>query len=240
MIDLFRIKDDLWDLGDILLISVIVFGSRIPIYQITKRIFSFSWSPLVVNFIINLIQSLLLIVLTLGFVVFKYNHSLTFFGLKKIRPVKNINYGLFGGIAIWLLITLINNCIYTVTTELFQCRPPTQAAVKNLLSSENLFLFLAHSLLIVIIAPITEEIFFRGFIYLYCKNKVGTKWGIIISALAFGIAHFDFWIFLPTFSGGVILAWIYEKTDSLYPAMIAHGTWNGIIIILLYILWEVG
>ncbi|MBM7557901.1 CPBP family intramembrane glutamic endopeptidase [Halanaerobacter jeridensis] len=239
MIDLFKIKDDLWNLGDILLISIIVFGGRIPIYQITKIIFSSS-SLLILNFIVHLIQSLLLVCLTLSFVVFKYNHSLTFFGLKKIKPVKNINYGLLGGIFIWLLITLINNCIYVVTTEFFQCRPATQAAVKSLLSSENLFLFLVHSLLIVIIAPITEEIFFRGFIYLYCKNKVGIKWGIIISALVFGLAHFNFWIFLPTFSGGIILAWIYEQTDSLYPAMIAHGTWNGIIIVLLYILWGVG
>ena len=240
MIDLLKAEDDLWDLKDILLILIIVFGGKIPIYQGLKNIISLPWSPVVLNFIVHLTQSLLLIILTLGVVVFKYDYSLSFFGLKKIKPVKNINYGLIGGITIWILITVVNNCVYSITTNIFQCRPPTQAAVQSLLSSDSLLLFTVHSLLIIIVAPITEEIFFRGFIYLYCKNKVGVYWGIIISGLVFGLAHFNLWIFLPTFIGGIVLAWIYEKTNSLYPAMIAHGTWNGIIIVLLYFLWEIG
>ena len=232
-------KDDLWSLNDILLIIIISFGVRIPVYQLIETIFSHFFSTLVLNLIVHLIQSCLLVSLTLGFVIFKYNYPLTFFGLKKVKPVENIIYGLFGGAVIWLLITGVNNLIYLITTYFFQFQPPTQAAVKNLLGSENLFLFLAHSLLIVVIAPLTEEIFFRGFIYLYLKNRLGVKWAIINSALIFGLAHFDFWIFLPTFSGGVILAWICEETNSLYPSMIAHATWNGIVIILIYILWGI-
>lgn len=238
MINLFKTKKDLWNLKDIFLILIIVFGGRMPIYLGLKKIFIFSIPPILVNCIVHLIQSLLLVALTLGIVIFKYNYSLNFFGLKKIKSVKNINYGLLGGVIIWGLIILINNFIYSVTTYLFKCRPPTQAAVDSLLNSDSLLLFIVHSLLLIIIAPITEEIFFRGFIYLYCKNKFGILWGIVASALIFGLAHFNFWVFLPTFSGGIILAWIYEETDSLYPAMIAHSTWNGIIIIVLYFLWK--
>mgnify|MGYP006269952159 CR=1 FL=1 len=238
MIDSSGSKNKLWNLIDIISVLIIVFGGRIPIYYALKNIHFFAWSPVILNFTVHLIQSLLLISLTFYFAIFKYNYSLTVFGLKKIKPVKNINYGLIGGITIWLLITIVNNLIYVITINIFQSKPPTQAAVKSLLNSDSLLFFLVHSLLIIVVAPITEEIFFRGFIYLYFKSKVGVQWGIISSALIFGVAHFNLWIFLPTFIGGIILAWIYEQTDSLYPAMIAHGTWNGIIIFLLYILWE--
>ena len=240
MKDVIQTQNKIWNLSDILLVLIIVFGGESIIYKILE--FSFSWqkSPLVLTLILHLTQSLLLVMLTLALVVYKYDYSLADFGLIKVNFGKNINYGVMGGVIIWLIVTFSNNFIYSIATKFFQVEPPTQQAIQSLLSSDNLFLFVIHSLLIVILAPITEEIFFRGFIYPYCKRKLDAKGGMLISGLIFAVAHFNFWIFIPTFIGGVILAFIYERTNSLYPAMIAHSTWNGIVIFLVYFLWELG
>jgi membrane protease YdiL (CAAX protease family) len=240
MKDIITGKDRAYNLGDILLIIIIVFGGKNIIYRGLKFVLAVNDSSLVLQFSFHLLQSLLLVVLTLCFVKFKYNYSLVDFGLIKTKLVKIINYGLLGGISIWLVITFVNNFIHSIITKLFNLNPPAQGAIRNLLSSDNLFWFIAHSLLIIIIAPITEEIFFRGVIYPYCKNKLGIINGILINGVVFGVAHFNFWIFIPTFIGGIVLAWIFEQTRSLYPAIIAHSTWNCIVIFLVYILWEVG
>ncbi|MGM0370109.1 MAG: CPBP family intramembrane glutamic endopeptidase [Bacillota bacterium] len=240
MKDVFMEKDMAYDLGDILLIIIIVFGGKSIIYRVVEFFLAVNKSSLVLHFSFHLLQSLLLVALTLGFVKFKYNYSLVNFGLKKTKLIKIINYGLLGGMSIWLVIMFVNNFIHSIIIKLFDFNPPAQGTIRSLLGSDNLFWFIAHSLLIIIIAPITEEIFFRGLIYPYCKNKLGIIKGSLINGIVFAVAHLNFWIFIPTFIGGVALAWIYEQTRSLYPAMIAHSTWNCIVIFLVYILWEVG
>ncbi len=80
-----------------------------------------------------------------------------------------------------------------------------------------------------IIAPITEEIFFRGLILVFLLKKFSPFKAIIISSLLFSIAHLRFDDFISLFFYGIVFALIFYKTGSLYMSIIAHFLTNLIL-----------
>ena len=84
--------------------------------------------------------------------------------------------------------------------------------------------------LVCVLVPIGEEMFFRGFVY-------GTlrRWGVaaatVLSALFFAVVHQQIVHFLPIALLGVVLAVAYERTGSLLPAMLIHAA-NNLVAVL--------
>ena len=80
-------------------------------------------------------------------------------------------------------------------------------------------------------APVVEELTFRGLGLAVVGDAVGVVPAIFITGLAFGLAH-GLVIALPVLAAfGVILAVVRVKTDSLYPAIFLHATFNGLALI---------
>lgn len=75
---------------------------------------------------------------------------------------------------------------------------------------------------VVILAPILEEIIFRGIIFNKLNSKMNTTAAIIISALVFGIFHMNIVQGLNAFVIGIVLAFIYAKTHNLYTCISIH------------------
>jgi len=74
----------------------------------------------------------------------------------------------------------------------------------------------------VIIVPITEEIFFRGIILAgLLKNHKSSK-AIILSAVIFGLVHIYPSHIISAMLGGILIGWVYWKTNSLIPGIILH------------------
>ena len=88
--------------------------------------------------------------------------------------------------------------------------------------------------LVCLIAPLAEETIFRGFIYGWLRRRIPVLPAVLISAAVFSAAHLVLVLALPLFGVGVILALLYEYSDSLLPGAIVHGLFNlvGIIAIL--------
>lgn len=86
-----------------------------------------------------------------------------------------------------------------------------------------------------VVAPIKEEMLFRGLIYPPFRRALGKGKGMLLTGLLFATFHFDVIRFLPLFIGGVVLAWLYERSSSIWPAIVAHGTWNGLMALALWI-----
>lgn len=85
-----------------------------------------------------------------------------------------------------------------------------------------------------IVGPLVEEIYFRGMIYPVMRQRYGVWGGIVLCGLIFGVSHLDLWRAIPLTAGGMILAYIYEKTGSVMPCAVAHGIWNGVMSLLLF------
>ena len=84
----------------------------------------------------------------------------------------------------------------------------------------------------VLFAPIVEELTFRGLGLAVVGDAVGVMPAILITGLAFGLAH-GLVIALPILAAfGVILAVVRVKTNSLYPAILLHATFNGLALIV--------
>jgi membrane protease YdiL (CAAX protease family) len=88
--------------------------------------------------------------------------------------------------------------------------------------------------LVCLIAPLAEETIFRGFLYGWLRRRLTVLPAVVISAALFSAAHVVLVLALPLFGVGVILALLYEYSDSLIPGAIVHGLFNlvGIVAIL--------
>lgn len=88
--------------------------------------------------------------------------------------------------------------------------------------------------LVCLIAPLSEETVFRGFIYGWLRRRLPVIPAVVVSAAVFSAAHLVLVLALPLFAVGVILALLYEYSDSLVPGAIVHGLFNlvGILAIL--------
>lgn len=79
--------------------------------------------------------------------------------------------------------------------------------------------------------PIAEEIVFRGAILRVLQNALGERkrWiAIVISALIFGIVHFNLAQGLHAFLIGLLLGWLYSKTGSILPGFVFHWVNNTV------------
>jgi len=85
--------------------------------------------------------------------------------------------------------------------------------------------------LVVIVAPLTEELLFRGLILRGLLRHYTTRTAIIASAVLFGVFHLNPWQFLGATVLGVLFAWIFVRTGSLYPCIFGHAFANGVPLI---------
>ena len=82
-----------------------------------------------------------------------------------------------------------------------------------------------------IMVPFAEEIVFRGAIQRVLQNALGkrNRWiAIVVSALIFGIIHFNLAQGLHAFLIGLLLGWLYSKTGSILPGFVFHWVNNTV------------
>jgi len=88
---------------------------------------------------------------------------------------------------------------------------------------------------LVILAPVAEEILFRGYLYGKLKKYVPIWFAIILSSALFGLAHGAWNVGIDTFALGVVLCVVREITGSLWPSILLHSLKNGLAYYLLFI-----
>jgi len=89
-------------------------------------------------------------------------------------------------------------------------------------------------IVVCVIAPISEETIFRGFIYGWLRRWGPAALAVPLSALIFSAAHQQLVLFLPLFFVGVVLALLYQGSRSILPGVLTHALFNlpNIILIL--------
>jgi uncharacterized protein len=91
--------------------------------------------------------------------------------------------------------------------------------------------FVANFVVVAVLAPIAEEITFRGLGYRLLE-PFGKWTAVLLVGLAFGLAHglVEALPILAAFGAG--LAYIRMRTGSVYPGMIVHATFNSLVLIV--------
>lgn len=88
------------------------------------------------------------------------------------------------------------------------------------------------AILIIVIAPILEEVFFRGFVLQGLVNKWGKYIGAIVTALIFAVLHLQFESFIPIFILSLILSLLFIRSKSIWPCILFHIINNSIAFVV--------
>lgn len=126
-----------------------------------------------------------------------------------------------------LIVFLFVGCFDTLTFLLGRPIVPEFMADTYKTAHFTLLLWLAF----VIIAPVMEEIFFRGFLFTGLESsRLGPAGAIIIASLIWSVMHIQYDIYgrVNLFLGGLLLGFARAKSNSIYPPMVMHILQNTI------------
>ena len=87
---------------------------------------------------------------------------------------------------------------------------------------------------IIVLAPISEELIFRRFIFGFLAPRYGFVAALLLTSLAFALIHFSLYSLPALFILGIGFQLIYLKFGSLYPAIMMHAFSNAIAVTLLF------
>ena len=89
--------------------------------------------------------------------------------------------------------------------------------------------------IIAIVAPIFEELIFRGIILDGLLKRYTPITAIVVSSILFGIVHLNPWQFITGLAIGFFSGWVYYKTRSVLPSIIIHVSSNASVFLMSYI-----
>jgi len=97
----------------------------------------------------------------------------------------------------------------------------------------------ALGILSVTLAPLMEELFFRGFLYPVLARRLGVLIAVLITALGFALLHgaqlmFSWGPVLVIFLVGLVLTMVRAKTNSVAAGVIIHMAYNGTITVAMF------
>ena len=124
---------------------------------------------------------------------------------------------------------LVTSCMNAVVVWAFPLSRWEEAMFERMMSSG-----LASVVATCILAPVLEEMLFRGiilrsFLHQYPRNRA-----ILCSAALFGAAHMNIYQFFVALVLGSVLGWLYERARSLWPCILLHSAYNGVITYLFF------
>ncbi len=81
------------------------------------------------------------------------------------------------------------------------------------------------------LAPLVEELVFRGLLYGWLAGRWGTVAAWIVSSLAFAAAHVELAHVILVLPLGLLFGWLRRRTDSLWPSLVAHMANNCVAVV---------
>jgi membrane protease YdiL (CAAX protease family) len=91
---------------------------------------------------------------------------------------------------------------------------------------------LATVLAFILIAPLMEELLFRGIILGGFLRRYRPGTAVVVSAVLFGLVHLNPYQFVSALITGLLLGWLFLRTGSLWPCFVGHALYNGYLLIV--------
>jgi membrane protease YdiL (CAAX protease family) len=127
----------------------------------------------------------------------------------------------------WVLIVFFGYLFIAYLYSLL-ASPPDDDLPQELGANESTTLAIITGIFVIGVAPVVEEFFFRGFLYQAFRNRIGVWGAAVASGAIFGAIHFKPEFFVPLAALGVLLALLFQKTDSLWPCIAVHAINNAL------------
>ena len=88
----------------------------------------------------------------------------------------------------------------------------------------------ALAIFAVVVAPVAEEVCFRGLLYPTLRQRLGARPALYLTSLCFAVIHWPMTTWMPLAFLAVFLAYLVEATGSLVPAVVAHAAFNALAV----------
>ena len=141
------------------------------------------------------------------------------------RPLASAGLGLLAGVGAFLASLLVGGVL-----KLLGLPVQEQGWVLELLQDRQGLLRLVPWL--VLIVPVSEEVFFRGYMFRWLLERAGAPIGFAVSSIMFAVLHWNasgFFIYLGV---GLIFAWVCRRTGGLLAPVTGHVVYNSIVMIV--------
>lgn len=171
----------------------------------------------------------LLILIALAFSIRRYHCSLAILGF---RSVRGYHFWLIPFAALATSLTI--SVIYSIIVENSGMDVFVPPDLSDSFNKPLGFSRLGLAFVVVVMAPIAEETFFRGFVLQGLTHWAGPFGASIGSSLLFAMSHASIGILIPAFLSGMVLAWAFTKTRSLTPGIFAHSMQNSLAFVLAF------
>jgi uncharacterized protein len=184
----------------------------------------------------TLLQSLIFIGTAVLFASFTRRPELWHFGLRRTRFWPAVGWAALGLFSFYVFAA-----VYTAAVQ----PDAEQTVAQDLGADEGSFGLIAAGFMVVCVAPVAEEFFFRGFFYKALRSRYTVLAAAAIDGALFGIIHFDFsgadaLLILPPLAAlGFMFCLVYERTGSLYPVIALHAINNALAFGIQAEGWEV-
>lgn len=187
------------------------------------------FAPLIAEYIgavaIHLIQFLIV-----GIVIFSKHHlSWKDFGFRPLTKKSAVQ------LILWSIIGIVLNGLVLSLTALIWSGESSKA---DTIESTG---FIFSILMVAVIAPIAEEVVFRGVVYKYFRMRFGMVAGIMMNGVLFGLNHAPSWeLVMNAAVMGAFFAYIYERSGTLWTPIIVHGLTNAAVTTLFFLIIGLG
>lgn len=130
-----------------------------------------------------------------------------------------------------LMFPLVNR-LSQVNLNLLPILPSTPVTVSNVEQSivaRDPVAMVLYAIVVSVCAPVWEEIVFRGFLLPSLTRYMPVWCSILVSSVAFALAHFNVQRMLPLVFLGVVMGAVFSRSRNLLASMLLHSLWNAFV-----------
>jgi membrane protease YdiL (CAAX protease family) len=129
-----------------------------------------------------------------------------------------------------LVLAYVAGVIYTAVYSQLLGPPPEQTILRDFpRDAPGIALF---AITAIVAAPLFEETFFRGFLFQGFARSWGPAAGAVVSSGLFALAHQQLSVFVPLFALGLLLAWVFYRSGSIWTNIALHASFNAVSVLL--------
>ncbi|XVE64759.1 hypothetical protein DITRI_Ditri07aG0127500 [Diplodiscus trichospermus] len=107
--------------------------------------------------------------------------------------------------------------------------PVSLSSVEQSILARDPVAMALYAIVVSVCAPVWEEIVFRGFLLPSLTRYMPVWCAILVSSVAFALAHFNVQRMLPLIFLGMVMGVVFARSRNLLPSMLLHSLWNGFV-----------
>lgn len=168
--------------------------------------------------------------------------TVLYLSLKPYFPLKddwfrfNVSRGLRWGLGGYLAAVPLVLGISLINQQIWNGKGGSNPILEIALEGRDWLAIACFFLTASVLAPVFEEIVFRGFLLPSLTRYIPVWGAIVLSSLVFAVAHLSASEVLPLATLGIVLGLTYTRSRNLLAAMLMHGLWNSGTLISLVLL----